>query len=170
MIGHFWHPIFGLKWFVFKKFFFILFFIIKLEYETPGTQKVFLSSPLLRGAPSLSSKSLLNVNIQDPLPGQGSALKTHLTVCCQTSSWHSETITPQLSASEGAGRKTRATLMLGSNMQFNASVQMSHPHQTPLWMKVSVLRSAVETKTLTAVEIGEWMSMRQVGEASNKSK
>ena len=104
------------------------------------------------------------VNIQDSPLGKGNALKIRLNVCCQMPAWISDTITPQLNASEGAGRKT--TLMLGSNLHMFASAQMLHHHQTPLWIKISVKWSAVETKAWSAVGGGEWMSMRQVGEAS----
>ena len=84
--------------------------------------------------------------------------------------WISEMITPQLSASKGAG--TRDTPMLGSNMAMNASAEMLHPPQTSSWMKISVIPTAVETEAWLVEGFGEWMSMRQVppGDTDGEAK
>ena len=84
--------------------------------------------------------------------------------------WISEMITPQLSASNGAG--TRATHMLGSNMAMNASAEMLHPPQTSSWMKISVIPTAVETEAWHVEGFGEWMSIWRVppGDMAGEAK
>ena len=81
-----------------------------------------------------------DINTKDPAhPGTGSALEMGLLVYCPMYTWNSERKTPQLSASEGAGRKARATPLLGSSLQVDASAEIIHPHQKPSWTKVSVI-------------------------------
>ena len=65
--------------------------------------------------------------------------------------------TPQRTASEGAWRKARATPMLGSNMEVNASAQMFHPYQMKLWTaRILVVKwPAVEMLTLNAATLKE---------------
>ena len=158
------------QWWLWR-FWMKFFFFSKTDILTPRMAKMSKCKFLDASWMSVNMQRAPYVNIQDWPPGKGSALKTvavYLNVCCQTSACNSETIIHQLTASEDAGRKARATLMLGSKM--DAGVEMLRPHQTPLWMKISVLMSAVETKTWSAGGGLEWMSLRQVREESKKSK
>ena len=97
---------------------------------------------------------LYDLIIKNVQVGTDSALRTGSLACC-LSTWANRDTTPLPSASGGASRRTRGTLLPGSSTEGSASAAMIHLQRTPSWIKASAIGSVVETIASYVVPCGE---------------